>query len=157
MIVLHKASWRERKCPNFVTVTKGDSNPDSLDCESGVLSLSYRAPSISHLTHPEQSYLKWCSSMIYTLPRRVLNFAINSPIYYTFSIFRNWKLWRLRMSKQLVKKANLIHISARACACERACARVHVRVRARVPACRRAGGRSVVHNKVTYLYLRIPA
>ena len=36
--------WRERKCPIFETVTKGDLNPGSLDCESGILPLSYRAP-----------------------------------------------------------------------------------------------------------------
>ena len=36
--------WRERKCPIFETVAKGDSNPGSLDCESGVLPLSYHAP-----------------------------------------------------------------------------------------------------------------
>ena len=30
--------------PNFEMVAKGDSNPGSLDCESGVLPLSYRAP-----------------------------------------------------------------------------------------------------------------
>ena len=35
---------RERKCPIFETVTKRDSNPGSLDCESGILPLSYRAP-----------------------------------------------------------------------------------------------------------------
>ena len=35
--------WRERKCPIFETVAKGDSNPGSLDCESGILPLSYRA------------------------------------------------------------------------------------------------------------------
>ena len=34
---------RERKCPIFGTVAKRDSNLRSLDCESGVLSLSYRA------------------------------------------------------------------------------------------------------------------
>ena len=33
---------RERKCPIFETVAKGDSNPGSLDCESGILPLSYR-------------------------------------------------------------------------------------------------------------------
>ena len=37
--------WREVKCPIFQTVAKGDSNPGSLDCESGILPLSYRAPS----------------------------------------------------------------------------------------------------------------
>ena len=31
--------WRERKCPIFETVAKGDSNPGSLDCESGILPL----------------------------------------------------------------------------------------------------------------------
>ena len=36
--------WRERKCPIFETVTKWDANPGSLDCESGILPLSYRAP-----------------------------------------------------------------------------------------------------------------
>ena len=36
--------WRERKCPIFETVAKGDSNPFSLYCESGILPLSYRAP-----------------------------------------------------------------------------------------------------------------
>ena len=35
--------WRERKCPNFETVAKGDSNTGSLDCESGILPRSYRA------------------------------------------------------------------------------------------------------------------
>ena len=34
-----------RKCPNLETVAKGDSNTGSLDCESGILPLSYRAPS----------------------------------------------------------------------------------------------------------------
>ena len=38
--------WRERKCPIFETVAKGDSNPGSLDCKSGVLPLSYRAPHV---------------------------------------------------------------------------------------------------------------
>ena len=36
--------WRERKCPIFETVAKGDSNPGLLYCESGILPLSYRAP-----------------------------------------------------------------------------------------------------------------
>ena len=42
--------WRERKCPIFETVAKGDSNPSSLDCESGILPLSYRAPHLSQVT-----------------------------------------------------------------------------------------------------------
>ena len=36
--------WRERKCPIFETVAKRDLNLGSLDCESGILPLSYRAP-----------------------------------------------------------------------------------------------------------------
>ena len=36
--------WRERTCPIFETVAKRDSNPGSLDCESGILPLNYRAP-----------------------------------------------------------------------------------------------------------------
>ena len=36
--------WSERKYPIFETVAKGDSNPGSLDCESGILPLSYRVP-----------------------------------------------------------------------------------------------------------------
>ena len=39
--------WRERKCTIFETVAKGDSNPGSLDCESDVLPLRYRAPHYS--------------------------------------------------------------------------------------------------------------
>ena len=39
--------WREGKCPIFQTVAKGDSNPGSLDCESGILPLSYRAPHVT--------------------------------------------------------------------------------------------------------------
>ena len=39
--------WRERKCPIFETVAKGDSNPGSLGCESGILPLSYRAPCVT--------------------------------------------------------------------------------------------------------------
>ena len=38
--------WREGKLPIFQTVAKGDSNPGSLDCESGILPLSYRAPHV---------------------------------------------------------------------------------------------------------------
>ena len=30
--------------PNLPNGSKGDSNPGSLDCESGILPLSYRAP-----------------------------------------------------------------------------------------------------------------
>ena len=46
--------WRERKCPIFERVTNRDSNPGSLDCESGILPLSYRAPDVRSL-HPFSS------------------------------------------------------------------------------------------------------
>ena len=36
--------WRERKCPIYETVAKGESIQGSLDCESGILPLNYRAP-----------------------------------------------------------------------------------------------------------------
>ena len=42
--------WRERKCPIFKTVTRWDSSPDSLDCESGILPPSL-AVSVLHFDH----------------------------------------------------------------------------------------------------------
>ena len=42
--------WREGKCPIFQTVAKGDSNPGSHDCESGILPLGYRAPLVVAIT-----------------------------------------------------------------------------------------------------------
>ena len=44
---------RERKCPIFETVAKGDSNPGPLDCESGILPLSYRSPHKKMYTSPK--------------------------------------------------------------------------------------------------------
>ena len=38
------ALWREWKCPNFETVPNGDSIPGSLNCKSGILVPSHRAP-----------------------------------------------------------------------------------------------------------------
>ena len=43
-------------CPNFDTIAKGDSNLDSFDCESGVLSLSYRAPQEEGLVVDGEKY-----------------------------------------------------------------------------------------------------
>ena len=45
--------WRERKYPIFETVAKGDSNPGSLDCESGILPLSYRTPYLATLLYTD--------------------------------------------------------------------------------------------------------
>ena len=47
------ALWRERKCLNFKTLAKGDSNLGSLDSEYGILLLSYRAPNnVNYQTEP---------------------------------------------------------------------------------------------------------
>ena len=53
------------KMPNLRNGTKGDSNPGSLDCESGILPLSYRAPYIKAafchhgdtICHPTSGYV----------------------------------------------------------------------------------------------------
>ena len=45
---------RGRICPIFETVAKGDSYPGSLDCESGILPLSYRAPQYDTLRQKSQ-------------------------------------------------------------------------------------------------------
>ena len=52
--------WRERKCPIFETVAKSDSNPGSLDCESGILPLSYRAPKRINWTQTKFNRLYSC-------------------------------------------------------------------------------------------------
>ena len=54
--------WRERKCPTFETVTKGDSNPGSLDCESGILPLSYRAPQVAFFVFFSPQNLMWIAA-----------------------------------------------------------------------------------------------
>ena len=41
-VLIYTAEWRERKYQIFKTVAKGDSNSGSLDCESGILPVSYR-------------------------------------------------------------------------------------------------------------------
>ena len=71
--------WRERKCPIFETVTKRDSNLGSqsgVDCESGILPLSYRAP------HPPNRYI--CISktkcMVTNLKKRPPSWIFNWPI-----------------------------------------------------------------------------
>ena len=61
--------WRERKCPIFDTVAKQDSNPGSLDCESGILSLSYRAPQ-KVVFYIAQYPVRWTAqSALHFLPR----------------------------------------------------------------------------------------
>ena len=50
--------WKEGNCPIFQTVAKGDSNPGSLDCESGILPLSYRAPHYECVANSLQIYDK---------------------------------------------------------------------------------------------------
>ena len=55
--------WRERKCPIFKTETNGDSNPGSLDCESGILPLSYRAPGKGRQDEEAPQRSGWISSL----------------------------------------------------------------------------------------------
>ena len=51
--------WREGKCPIFQTVAKGNSNPGLLDCESGILPLSYRAPyHVRHINVAASNFLE---------------------------------------------------------------------------------------------------
>ena len=63
---------RERKCPIFETVAKEDSNPGSLDCESGILPLSYRAPHNEREelepTDPVQGYDTISTELSYRAP-----------------------------------------------------------------------------------------
>ena len=67
--------WRERKCPIFETVAKGDSNPGSLDCESGILPLSYRAP-VWVGTNLRENLLTRSNALVGSM-----TFAFNSAMY----------------------------------------------------------------------------
>ena len=65
------------------------------------------------LAHSEESDLTWCSA-IYSLPRRVLSFAINASID-TLPTFRNLKLWGKKMSsngKLCGNTQTLLHVLA---------------------------------------------
>ena len=66
-----------------------------------------------NLAHPEESDLTWRSA-IYSLPRRVLGFAINSSID-TLPTLRNLKLWGKKMSSNCKLCGNtqtLLHVLA---------------------------------------------
>ena len=66
-----------------------------------------------NLAHSEESDLTWRSA-IYSLPRRVLSFAINSSID-TLPTFRNLKLWGKKMSSNCKLCGNtqtLLHVLA---------------------------------------------
>ena len=74
--------WRERKCPIFETVAKGDSNPGSLGCESSILLLSYRAPqrsfwhsSVSFAFHFSSSN-RFLQCLVFFIHPKQLNFCI---------------------------------------------------------------------------------
>ena len=70
--------WRERKCPIFETVTKRDSNPGSLDCESGTLPLSYRAPhSSTHIITKLCCHVIHCDSIMHQ--RHVVELSHPTP------------------------------------------------------------------------------
>ena len=65
------------------------------------------------LAHAEESDLTWRSA-IYSLPRRVLSFAINASID-TLPTFRNLKLWGKKMSANCKLCGNtqtLLHVLA---------------------------------------------
>ena len=66
-----------------------------------------------NIAHSEESDITWRSA-IYSLPRRVLSFAINSSIY-TLPTFRNLKLWGKKMSSNCKLCGNtqtLLHVLA---------------------------------------------
>ena len=78
--------YRERKCPIFETVAKSDSNPCSLDCESGILlPLSYRPPQLDAIIMYHH-YFRWihfekrciaCSSASHgTAPFTIIFFCV---------------------------------------------------------------------------------
>ena len=67
----------------------------------------------TNLAHSEESDITWRSA-IYSLPRRVLSFAINSSID-TLPTFRNLKLWCKKMSSNCKLCGNtqtLLHVLA---------------------------------------------
>ena len=68
--------WRERKMPNLRNGSKGDSNPGSLHCESGILPLSYCAPHVIILVFMVSWYL------LQTAPSRV-----NTGVVFIFQCF----------------------------------------------------------------------
>ena len=65
--------WREGKCTIFQTVAKGDSNPGSLDCESGILPLSYHAPF--------KEFKNISKSATFTFPRLKQNHAASGNFH----------------------------------------------------------------------------
>ena len=67
--------WREGKCPIFETVAKGDSNPGSLDCESGIL-FSVRVILCYYFTF----YMTMIVVQKLPLPNKVTSF-IASPLH----------------------------------------------------------------------------
>ena len=67
--------------PNLRNGSNGDSNPGSLDCESGVLTLSYRAPVTCTSSSIDvtllHEYLKRDTSLGYSSGRRSRNNVFN--------------------------------------------------------------------------------
>ena len=87
------ASMERTKMPTLRNGSKGDSNPGSLDCESGILPLSYRAPYLSHSTLFSSSF----GCLHYGSPQRifclhvVLSYIINHRIVLCYRTHR--PLW----------------------------------------------------------------
>ena len=86
--------WRERKCPIFETVTKRDSNPGLLDCESGILPLSYRAP----FNSPFFAFVSfsWLSCCLF--PVTTCTLILPSPVatYNAELKLPKWAHWRVK-------------------------------------------------------------
>ena len=87
-----EASWRERKCPNFETVAKGDSKPGSLDCESGILPLSYRAPRTNKTVHKREKRKRCPTSCSTSDVFWKLNGALPLPPQVYQGSYRSWKI-----------------------------------------------------------------
>ena len=79
--------WREGKCPIFQTVAKGDSNPGSLDCESGILPLSYRAP-FYPFTYDIAA--KWCTKRVWIVYNSIITVR-NTEIKQLFAGDGKWE------------------------------------------------------------------
>ena len=69
---------RERKCPIFETVAKRDSNLGSLDCESGILPLSYSAPLVQAYVKYTNEPITECITQRHALSRTDVD-MVNSP------------------------------------------------------------------------------
>ena len=111
--------WRERKCPLFETVAKGDSDPGSLDCESGILLLRYRSPlSLVFFFQPSSSpvfftsLLTQSSHLSLGLPR-LLPSSHNSAAPHGFSPLIPTYIVGLYFSRHMPACSSVVHFLPR--------------------------------------------